>query len=103
MNLIKKLPLTAFVLGLGLLTASTMSSFTSSKKLTPVTYYNLNGTFTTNDPALSGYSCQPEGSYCTAELEGINLPESFTEDNIPSSNPDYTVDLSPEGFSYQLP
>jgi hypothetical protein len=96
MNIIKKAPLMAFGLGLGLLiTTVTMSSFTSSKRALEVVYllsadgltynrFSTNGTFPTTGACESVDDYKP----CSQRYNTAQAPAgtSFSSSAIPANN-----------------
>ena len=104
MNLIKKAPLMAFVLGLGLMTSVvTLSSFTASKRVGEVVYllsadgltytrFSTNGTFPTTGGCESVENYKPcSQRYNTAQAPAVM---SFSSSAIPANN----IPGTPEAF-----
>ena len=58
-------------------------------------YYHIGSMYYPEQPEDT--QCEPVDTRpCTVTLNGTNLPASFSESSIPTSNPNYTVSLSPE-------
>jgi len=103
MKLFKKI--TGAVVAIALvLTAVFAFAFTDKKeqnnKVIEQVYYHVGDNYQKTPPPM-GTSCDLDDYYCTVTLDGINLPESFLEDEIPASNPDFTVTTGTANASWK--
>jgi len=93
MKLFKKV--TGAVVAIALILTTVFAfAYTSKKqqtnKVIEQVYYHV-GDYYQQTPPPIGTSCSLDDYFCTVTLDGTNLPESFSEEEIPESNPDFTV------------
>lgn len=64
-------------------------------------YYHIGNDYIPMASPPAGKSCQPDDNYCTITIVGESLPGTFSENDLPESNQDYTVTLQNANRSWK--